>query len=53
MAAFNSSSADVERLFAETRGGFDYNRASILTTHLSTRMRAPISRMTKRFGLEE
>jgi hypothetical protein len=53
-AAFNSSSADVERLFAGTRAGFDHNQASILTTHLSTRMCTKINgRMLKRFGLEE
>jgi hypothetical protein len=42
-AAFNSSSAIVERPFAETSAGFDGNRALILTTHLSTRMCAKIT----------
>jgi hypothetical protein len=54
IAAFNSSSADVERLFAETRAGFDYTQASILTPHLSTRMCTKIKgRMMRRFGLDE
>ena len=53
IAAFNTSSSDVERLFSETRTAFDFNRGAILTEHMSTRMCIKMnSRMIRRYGLE-
>ena len=52
VAAFNASSAEIERIFSETRAAFDFNQCAILTEHLSARMCVKVnSRLMKAFGI--